>query len=228
MEPRYIYSFFFSPPPHLICLICTEYLSLKCRQEIPITLSPSPVFTYANPKRPMAQQASLQWQPPHSTERLTVSQFWKPRSQFSYLSAGAKDKLPEILADLQPLDLLIPHTQQSLHHPLILAEMERVGVKEGGGEQPDLNVWMGGKGVTAQTHYDWSFNFFAQIYGTKTFLLSPPSEFAKLKLFPSLHPSRRQSQVDFESSLDANFQPIKAIQVALGEGGGTEIDLSYI
>lgn len=32
-------------------------------------------------------------------------------------------------------------------------------------EGKQVNVWMGSKGVTAQAHYDASYNFFVQIMG---------------------------------------------------------------
>jgi hypothetical protein len=51
------------------------------------------------------------------------------------------------------------------------------------------SVWMGYNGTTAHTHYDIFNNFNVQLYGTKKFILSPPSEWDKLYLYPRHHPS---------------------------------------
>jgi len=45
-------------------------------------------------------------------------------------------------------------------------------------------IWMGHKGVIAQTHYDQSHNFHTAIVGRKRFLLYPPSYWRYLYLFP--------------------------------------------
>ena len=59
-------------------------------------------------------------------------------------------------------------------------------------------LWIGNKGVTAQTHYDISYNFFTQLHGQKTFYLQPPQRgWQHLRLYPSSHPARRQAQVPF-------------------------------
>eukprot|EP00005_Dracoamoeba_jomungandri_P009609 CAMPEP_0174268346 /NCGR_PEP_ID=MMETSP0439-20130205/37091_1 /TAXON_ID=0 /ORGANISM="Stereomyxa ramosa, Strain Chinc5" /LENGTH=332 /DNA_ID=CAMNT_0015356459 /DNA_START=475 /DNA_END=1469 /DNA_ORIENTATION=- len=78
------------------------------------------------------------------------------------------------------------------------------------------NLWMGSDGVTAQTHFDWGYNMYSQLYGQKTFLLSHPSAYPDFNLFPTLHPSRRQSQLDF-GFLPHSFQ-VDAFQVTLKAG----------
>jgi len=70
---------------------------------------------------------------------------------------------------------------------------------------------MGSKGVTAPTHYDKSHNFFIQLQGIKRFILSPPEEHSKLYLYPSLHPMRLQTQVDFFSVNREKFPKFKNI-----------------
>ena len=75
---------------------------------------------------------------------------------------------------------------------------------------------MGGGGVTAHTHYDSLHNLFAQLVGRKTFILSPPKEINKLYLYSSLHPSYRQSQVDFDApniTMFPDFYNVSAIKV---------------
>ena len=72
-------------------------------------------------------------------------------------------------------------------------------------------VWLGNKGVTAQTHYDRSFNMFVQVIGSKSFYLFPPSGTGSLfgpyyddeddnnfcYLHPSYSGSRRQCRYTF-------------------------------
>jgi len=82
-------------------------------------------------------------------------------------------------------------------------------------------IWIGGSGVTAQTHYDSPHNLYVQIYGHKTFILSPPRISSKIYLYPSRHPSYRQSQVNFDNpdiKLFPEFKNIPAIQVTLSPG----------
>uniref|UniRef100_A0A6B2L6L0 JmjC domain-containing protein n=1 Tax=Arcella intermedia TaxID=1963864 RepID=A0A6B2L6L0_9EUKA len=88
-------------------------------------------------------------------------------------------------------------------------------------EPPVVMLWMGSKGVTAPTHYDKSHNFFIQINGTKRFILSPPEEHNKLYLYPSLHPMRLQSQVDFwnvNRTKFNHFEEVLAYDVLLHPG----------
>lgn len=63
------------------------------------------------------------------------------------------------------------------------------------------NIWFGGKNSTAQCHYDVAHNFFIQIYGRKKFLLLEPTSWKFLYLYPSLHPSYRQSQLNFDAEI---------------------------
>jgi hypothetical protein len=46
-------------------------------------------------------------------------------------------------------------------------------------------------------HADWVHNFYTQVAGRKRFILFPPEDFWSMYLFPAIHPSSRQSQVDF-------------------------------
>jgi len=63
-------------------------------------------------------------------------------------------------------------------------------------ETTSYRIWhLGHKGVTAQLHYDKSRNFLAQIQGRKHVLLFKPQVHWDLHVFPSVHFSRRQSQL---------------------------------
>lgn len=67
-----------------------------------------------------------------------------------------------------------------------------------------VNFWIGTKGVTSSTHYDNYNNFFVQIYGEKRFLLAAPTSWRALPLYPSFHPSYRQSQIDLIQVVEEN------------------------
>eukprot|EP00040_Diaphanoeca_grandis_P025443 m.140967 g.140967 ORF g.140967 m.140967 type:complete len:476 (+) comp30153_c0_seq2:376-1803(+) len=58
-----------------------------------------------------------------------------------------------------------------------------------------LRGWFASKGVAAQLHYDTFHNTFVQVSGVKQFKLYPPTQLSNARLYPSLHPGYRQSQV---------------------------------
>lgn len=57
------------------------------------------------------------------------------------------------------------------------------------------NVWLGGAGCIAHTHFDSYENLNAQLYGRKHWLLFPPNQYRNLHMYPYLHPSYAQAQV---------------------------------
>eukprot|EP01118_Nematostelium_gracile_P001414 TRINITY_DN11445_c0_g1_i1.p1 TRINITY_DN11445_c0_g1~~TRINITY_DN11445_c0_g1_i1.p1 ORF type:complete len:418 (-),score=99.69 TRINITY_DN11445_c0_g1_i1:7-1224(-) len=86
----------------------------------------------------------------------------------------------------------------------------------------EVNLWMGTPRVTTPAHYDMVHNFYAQIAGKKRFILFDASEADKLYTFPALHPSARQSQINFNDpscySKYPNFKNIKVQEVILSPG----------
>ena len=64
-------------------------------------------------------------------------------------------------------------------------------------EPRQIAVWGGGAGVRTTAHYDPHDNCFAQLHGTKRFLISPPADFAHLQIYPTEHPHSRQAQVSY-------------------------------
>jgi hypothetical protein len=58
------------------------------------------------------------------------------------------------------------------------------------------NLWAGGGGVTSWCHYDASASAFAQLHGTKTFLLAHPNASRQLRPHSFLSPHFRRSQRD--------------------------------
>ena len=82
--------------------------------------------------------------------------------------------------------------------PQLTAEVEAAPLGLGeveGGEVAQL-AWIGTRGATTQAHYDMEHNFFAQLYGTKRFVLWPPRSHTALQLHPTRHSRHRQSQLD--------------------------------
>jgi hypothetical protein len=73
-------------------------------------------------------------------------------------------------------------------------------------------LWMGSKGVTAQTHFDMVYNIFLQVYGTKKFILFPPENCFAMYIFPRVHPQVRQSQVDFSNVNVEEFENFKFVE----------------
>ena len=63
----------------------------------------------------------------------------------------------------------------------------------------EMNVWMarGGLGLCTPCHYDGVHNAYVQVKGYKRFVVLSPDAWKGLYLFPKLHPSSRQTQVDW-------------------------------
>ena len=53
-------------------------------------------------------------------------------------------------------------------------------------ERPQVNLWLGRGGLRTHTHSDQSWNFNAQIKGTKVWTLFPPG--SRLRIYPDSHP----------------------------------------
>lgn len=57
----------------------------------------------------------------------------------------------------------------------------------------DATVWMASAGVVSTTHFDSQSNFFAQLYGRKTFTLWPPHAVHRMMLSPKADRTRGRS-----------------------------------
>ena len=66
---------------------------------------------------------------------------------------------------------------------------------------PRPSVWITSPGMVSRLHFDAGDNLYFQIEGRKEFVLLPPSHHWAASLYPSLHPSARQSQVPLEDVL---------------------------
>eukprot|EP01119_Soliformovum_irregulare_P017596 TRINITY_DN5252_c0_g1_i2.p1 TRINITY_DN5252_c0_g1~~TRINITY_DN5252_c0_g1_i2.p1 ORF type:complete len:473 (+),score=131.18 TRINITY_DN5252_c0_g1_i2:107-1420(+) len=89
-------------------------------------------------------------------------------------------------------------------------------------DKSESNIWIGEKGVTAQTHFDAQHNFYVQIKGRKKWTLFPPSSWKGLYLYPFLHQGDRQSQVPIEGNPEKfpRYSEVqdKKIELILEEG----------
>jgi lysine-specific demethylase 8 len=80
------------------------------------------------------------------------------------------------------------------------------------------NLWLGSAGVETQLHYDEGINIFAQIYGTKKFVVYPPGE--SHKLYPHQSGSTL-SRVDFNNpdlEVFPKFGDAKELVITVGAG----------
>lgn len=75
-------------------------------------------------------------------------------------------------------------------------------------------IWIGGKGVVTNTHFDAYENVYLQIKGRKQFLLSPPTDYYKMAVYPRMHPSDRQSRIEW---VDSNDPPLHQLQYEFPE-----------
>jgi hypothetical protein len=147
------------------------------------------------PSKPLAALPSVHWRNPHERRNVSALSFFErvavvsaavesgaaPR-EFLYYT-GYLDALGRTLAaEAAPLDalLLTPKTSQ-------------------------VNVWVGPAGVVAHLHYDSYHNCNVQLFGRKRFVVFAPSEWRRLRPFPSLHPSHAQAQVDVLAPDAARF-----------------------
>jgi len=86
-----------------------------------------------------------------------------------------------------------------------ISPRQMFAIREATNSNGTTQLWLGGAGVTAHTHYDPTHNFFVQVRGRKRFILSPPSSAFSLYLHPFQHPGYRQSQVDYAKSQASKY-----------------------
>jgi len=150
--------------------------------------------------------------PNHTTiiAKMKSSQFWERASLNSneyYYYSGTLRKEAPVMQDLTPhLDWLQVPTNAT--------------------KKDEFNIWFGTNGATAHCHNDASYNLYAQIYGTKKFLIFSPDVHESLYIYPALHPMIRRSQVNFSNPdliTFPTFQTLTAIEANLEPG-----DLLYL
>lgn len=80
----------------------------------------------------------------------------------------------------------------------LAVDASEVGMGRGSGNglpESEAMMWLSHAGVVSQTHYDQTNNMFIQLVGSKRMLLYPPEAWPSMHVYPSFHPSYRQSQV---------------------------------
>ena len=87
--------------------------------------------------------------------------------------------------------------------------------------QRGIHCRFGMRSVIAESHYDASRNFVAQLGGARRWIMSMPSECSNMYLLPMNHPSGRHSEVDWsDPDLDKypKFRDLKAFDVVMHPG----------
>ena len=168
-----------------------QYVSAAFNHEpLQVKVSKQPVFTlYAlDAKRrqeDILQGGAEELNRKYKYEPMTVQELFhddKPAKNFCYYSG----EMPDIMQHDVHLEDLVVNTVNS--------KMSR-GI-----------LWMGNQGVTAQTHFDRSYNMFAQIVGQKSFYLYPPGHWRDLHLYPSFFGSRRQCRYQFPLTISGHSE----------------------
>ncbi|KAL3906833.1 MAG: hypothetical protein SGPRY_010399 [Prymnesium sp.] len=126
-----------------------------------------------------------------STTRMRASQF------FSSLERGGGSTTPHHYFT-SPVETLDASANSRLQRNAPLWERLTSTHSVDGGVRPWLQLWAGTPGVCTQAHYDVADNVFVQCWGTKEFLLYPPSAADALHVYPDSHPRARKSQVCLE------------------------------
>ena len=144
-------------------------------------------FVYSRPEdTPFPWANTRDKFPSYATTTMAASDFFEichtaagSERRFAYYSGQAIfEDSPDFLTDVTP-------------YRQFVIESALVGMND----FAQANVWLGCAGVTAQLHYDSSYNFYTQIFGQKMFILFPPGYADCVDLEPVAHPSYRQSQM---------------------------------
>ena len=81
------------------------------------------------------------------------------------------------------------------------------------------HIWVASRGLGQQLHFDPQANIFFHLHGDKHVVLSPPAALIQHgHLFPSMHPSRAQSQVGWDSPFPD--RKLVGYSTAVGSDGG--------
>lgn len=179
------------------------------------SLFPSPVKVHT-PSQPVVRihhanqpfEAFANWTRPFTEKEVNnLAEIMTRGDMLVYAMFDAKDAFPMLGREVFSQDVTIPWLRAL-----------------------ETNVWIAGtSGISTPCHFDMVHNVYSQIVGFKRFVLFPPAEFFGLYTFTRLHPSARQTQIDFlkNSSYWAEWFPRfstkMAMEVVLGPG-----DVLYI
>ena len=164
---------------------------------------------YFDHRKPLSEYTK-RFNPYKTNVTLSLDEFFKrlhkPLKNHFYYFTGDLDQLGQwAYQEIQPINELL------LLNP----------------KRSSVNVWMGQPNVIAHCHYDGYHNFYAQLYGTKRFILFSPTNWPGLYPYPFLHPSHAQAQVNATDSDDVRrfklIRNVEALKITLRPG-----DLLYI
>ena len=157
-----------------------------------------PVAAVHMSAQPTVQMMSLV-QPLGRLDGVTWHRPWRERN----ISTRSLFGKPELTADGWPYYMkdvaeLPPALRTDLRNLLSMLRSPFVQTLE-------TNLWAGVAGVSSPLHHDAAHNVYAQLVGRKRFVLFAPDESPYLYVYPRMHPSTRQSQVDLRAIPPARF-----------------------
>jgi len=97
--------------------------------------------------------------------------------------------------------------------------VEELYVPDEGGDVMDINLWLSKGGTNSGLHYDSYDNFLIQVEGRKKVVLISARHHLDVSLYPSPHPSWRQSQLSFKSRsrlpgiIEVDLEPGQALYI---------------
>jgi hypothetical protein len=149
------------------------------------------------------------WQAPSGYKSLTIKEFNKVARKamkrkpkeflYYYKNVGPNTPFRDLLNDISPYTWFVVDRDQ------VVSRQRGGPARRGRGGQATAVMWFGMKGVRSTIHYDESYNFYVQIFGTKRWFFAPPTYYSSCYLYPMAHPSSRQCQLDWPHRDVARF-----------------------
>eukprot|EP00949_MAST-11_sp_MAST-11-sp1_P002925 g2925.t1 len=126
--------------------------------------------------QPFGRLENVTWLRPYTEKSVDTDEFLRGAlgEERLYFMSNLESLQPELLKDVEPL-------------------LIRVAAGE---PIAEANLWIGFDNVRSPLHYDALSNHYLQIQGRKRFLILGPEHHGSCQLYPRLHPSTRQAQID--------------------------------
>ena len=164
--------------------------------------SKSTVFYYSA-KKPLAAVRSFHERPAYVMKNMSAAQLL--HNLKASASAAAWDEAlvaPDRCSRREWWYYSAPNSTEAMavaRRHVDIALLERAVTSIGAGDDAatevhSINLWVGGAGVVAASHYDASINLFVQLHGRKRFLLTAPEAEASVAPYSFLHPHFRRAQ----------------------------------
>ncbi|KAL1521038.1 hypothetical protein AB1Y20_022593 [Prymnesium parvum] len=164
-----------------------------------------PTMLYYSSKKPLAQVKSFHKRP-STLRNMSATELLQSLHETATAAAWDESFLEAaICAQRSWWYYSAPNTTTSVavtrkHVDIQLLEQAVTRMSTGSAHVHSINLWLGGAGVTASTHYDASVNFFAQLHGSKQFILTAPAAENLLQPYSFLHPHFRRAQRPLQNS----------------------------